>query len=238
MATEVFRSQLPPDQAEQYVLRIGVVVHSVQEEFNPDQQLVAAFPTPPSLSKRAEELKWKSHKKASIRHPTAAERAEIDVRKRQRAKTMFILPEPDLIPPSTAPAHSDTNKNTITVHPEPRESRQMPKIDTPVVDLTQTSVAQAAVNWEETQDTDHWEALYMNGISLEGKRHTARNSQEFPIDLCNIESLNQRLIDTYCGQVREPQDKNEGAGSTGSSEYVESEDVEESQLSWHYELDF
>jgi predicted DNA-binding protein YlxM (UPF0122 family) len=242
MAAEVFRSQLPPDQAEQYVLRIGAVVSSVQEEFNPDQQLVAVFPTPPPLSKRAEELKRKSHKKASIRLPTAAERAEIDVRKRKRAETMFILPELDLIPPSTTSAHSDTNKNTTTVRPQPKKSRQMPEKDTPVVDLTQTSVAQAAVNWEETQDTDHWEALYMNGISLEGKRHTAGNSQEFPIDLCNIESQNQRLIDSYCGRVREPQDKNEGAGSGGSSGYVEREDVEredveESQLSWHYELD-
>jgi len=108
---------------------------------------------------------------------------------------------------------------------------------TPDVDLTQTSVTQAAVNWEETQDTDHWEALYINGISLERKRYAAGNSQEFPIVLCNIESQNQRPIDGYCGRVREPQDKNEGTGSRDGSGYGGSEDVEESQLSWHYELD-
>ena len=216
MAAKVFRSQLPPDQAEQYVLRIGAVGHSVQEEFNPDQQLVAVFPISPPLSKRAEELRRKSHNKGSICLPTATERTEIDVQKRKTAETILILPKLDLIPPSTAPAHLDAENNATTVCPQPRKYLQKPKKHTPDVDLTQTSVAQAAVNWEETQDTDRWEALYINGISLERKRYAAGNSQEFPIVLYNIESQNQRLIDGYCGRVREPQDKNDGTGSVSN----------------------
>lgn len=119
VATKVFRSQLPPDQAEQYVLHIEGVVHSVQEEFNPDQQLVAVFPIPPPLSKRAEELRRKSHKEGSICLPTATKCTEIDVRKRHRAETLLILPKVDLIPPSTAPPYLDAMTNATTVCPQP-----------------------------------------------------------------------------------------------------------------------
>jgi hypothetical protein len=96
------------------------------------------------------------------------------------------------------------------------------------VNLTQHSGAQAAVNWEETQDTVCVKALYINGINLERKRYAAGNSQEFPIVICYIESQNQTLIDGYCSQVREPQDKNDGTGSGGGSGYGGSDNVEES----------
>jgi hypothetical protein len=105
-----------------------------------------------------------------------------------RADSIHILPKPDLITQSTAPTHLDAKNNATIVRPQQRNYLPQPKKHTPDVDLTPTSETTAAVNWEETNDTDHWEALYLNGISVERKRYTAGNSQEFAIVLSIIES--------------------------------------------------
>jgi hypothetical protein len=248
LEAEAFRERLSTDQAEQFAIRFGSVTKELQKEFTPGpdaQAATVAFPPPPPLSKRAEELRRKKHKKASIRLPTAHEQAEIDARKNKRAAEALSqaaassLPStaPSSVPPevldltgaereTVRPAAKKRTRNgkvpvfdLTGAEPEtPAAKKRQRKYKVPAFDLTGEDGVQA-----ETQEMDHWEEAYYRDIE-ESVQPRAGESQQFPIDLCSLDTQHREWAEKYTGRL--PAQEEEAPDTQLST-----------QLSWHYELD-
>lgn len=248
--TEIFRSSLPLDEAEQFAVRYQGLAQDLRTEYTPLPATTAttiAFPPPPKLTKHAEDLRRKAHGRAMQRLPTVAELADIEVRKRKHTLTHSEVP-----PSSSAPARLHVS----TLHPLRKKrsfSTLQLKADTTTLDSL--SVYSSDLVFIDDNDTQS-EIQYIDEI----EEQWLRNRGEFPspghgsqstsqvIDLCEVDTQDRQCIEDYAEKRVVPmvdlcslsndkdnkeEEKEQDGPVPGEKESIEST----SQLSWHSELD-
>ncbi|KAF8531440.1 hypothetical protein BDD12DRAFT_883255 [Trichophaea hybrida] len=248
--TETFRPNLPLDEAEQFTVRFQCLAQDLCSEYPPLPATTAttiAFPTPPKLTKYAEDLRRKAHGRAMPRLPAVAELGDVEVWKMIRTLTQSQVAPPSLAPaqlqiPTLHPLHKKRLLSNLQL------TADATTLDSLSVHFSDLVFIDGYDTQSETQYIDEIEAEWMrNRVEFPGPGHRSQSTSQF-IDLCEVDIQDCQYIEDHsekrvvpmidlCGSSDDKDNKEEDKEHDGSV-LGEKESIEStSQLLWHSEFD-